>query len=104
MCDNNCSTNCEVSTDSCVPTSYLVSASSITEAKDNATSSYITSLLEDIKKLQADLDNEKLNCNRFSQLYQVSLGYIMLALHKNDINELAGVTKRLAEIESLKEY
>lgn len=88
MCDNNC----EVIN--------LCEGTVLTPATlEDAKRAYINSLLGDIKKLQADLDTEKYNCERFQQLYQVCLAYIMIAINKNDINELAGVTKRLAEIE-----
>ncbi len=98
MCENNynspATTNCE-GTNVSEGTTVISSPTG-----EDARNSYITSLLGDISKLNNDLDNEKLNCSRFQQLYQVCLDYIMTAIQKNDISELAGVTKRLVEIEA----
>jgi len=60
------------------------------QAKDE----YVSSLLGDIAKLQSDLDNEKLNCNRFQQLYCKSLATLIQvqdALKKNDINAITQI-------------
>lgn len=89
MCENNCEAINLCEGTKVVPVTL-----------EDAKQAYINSLLGDITKLQADLETEKFNCGRFQQLYQVCLAYIMLAINKNDINELAGVTKKLAEIEA----
>jgi len=62
----------------------------VEQAKDE----YVSSLLGDIAKLQSDLDNEKLNCNRFQQLYCKSLATLIQvqdALKKNDINAITQI-------------
>ncbi len=96
MCENenNCpATNYEV-VNQCEGTTVIS-----TPTEDN-TKIYIDGLLDDIKKLQADLKNATENQNRFQELYQICLAAIYVCLQNDSIDTLKEVITKLGEIEA----